>query len=135
MRTLLIAAFSLALMHIQISHAAAEPDIDPKVNLVVALQDAVRADDKDWLVAHLHFPVRYFGKTNQLIKSKSWFLSHYATIIGPELKASILAQDPQRYFQNYQGVMVGDGSRNVWFGDFGNDDGLKFEIITINNTD
>jgi hypothetical protein len=50
------------------------------------------------------------------------------------MKPAILAQDPQKYFQNYQGVMVGEGSRNIWFEDFGTGDG-KFEIITINNSD
>ncbi len=126
---------ALALLQSQVRHANAEADIDPKVNLVTELQAAVRADDKAWFVAHLHYPVRYFGKQSMLIKSKAWFLDHYPTIIGPELKASILAQDPQKYFQNYQGVMVGEGSRNIWFDDFGEGDGSKFEIITINNSD
>lgn len=31
--------------------------------------------------------------------------------------------------------MVGEGSRNIWFEDFGTGDGTKFEIITINNSD
>ena len=44
---------------------------------------------------------------------------HYATIIGPELKAAILAQDPETYLKNYQGLMVGEGSRNIWLEDFG----------------
>ena len=46
-------------------------------------------------------------------------MSHYATIIGPELKAAILAQDPETYLKNYQGLMVGEGSRNIWLEDFG----------------
>ena len=95
----------------------------------------MRAEDKAWFVAHLHYPVRYYGKQTRVIKSKAWFLDHYELIIGPELKASILAQDPQKYFQNYQGVMVGEGSRNIWFDDFGEGDGPKFKIITINNSD
>ena len=134
-RPLLLLIAGLALLQFQAPRAAAEADIDPKVNLVTELQAAVRADDKDWFAAHMHYPVRYFGKREQVIKSKAWFLDHYTTIIGPELKASILAQDPQKYFQNYQGIMVGEGSRNIWFDDFGNDDGPKFEIITINNSD
>jgi hypothetical protein len=107
----------------------------PETETILALQEAVRADDKAWFVSHLHFPVRYFGKTNRIIRSKDWFLRHYATIVGPELKASILAQDPENYLKNYQGLMVGEGSRNIWFEDFGGDDGFKYEIITINNSD
>ena len=86
----------------------------------------------------LHLPVNYFGKTKQVIGSKDWFLKHYATVIGPELKANILRQDPEAYFKNYQGVMVGDGGRNIWldyFGDEGAGVPARFEIITINNSD
>jgi hypothetical protein len=90
------------------------------------------------LADHLHLPVSYFGKTSEIIRTKAWFLKHYATIIGPALKANVLKQDPAAYFKNYQGVMVGDGGRNIWFEDFG-DEGAgvptRFEIITINNSD
>ncbi len=110
----------------------------PETEIILALQAAVRADDKDWFVAHLHYPVRYYGKTFRMIRSKAWFLSHYATIIGPELRANILAQDPENYLKNYQGLMVGEGSRNIWLEDFG-DPGAgvpsDYEIITINNSD
>ncbi len=110
----------------------------PETEIILALQAAVRADDKAWFVAHLHYPVRYYGKTFRMIRSKAWFLSHYATIIGPELKANIVAQDPENYLKNYQGLMVGEGSRNIWLEDFG-DAGAgvpsNYEIITINNSD
>ena len=135
MRLLVVIAVALALFQSQLCRANAEADIDPKVNLVTELQAAVRAEDKAWFVAHLHYPVRYYGKQTRVIKSKPWFLDHYQTIIGPELKASILAQDPQKYFQNYQGVMVGEGSHNIWFDDFGEGADSKFQIITINNSD
>ena len=73
-----------------------------------------------------------------MIRSKAWFLNHYATVIGPELKATILAQDPEDYLKNYQGLMVGEGSHNIWLQDFG-DPGAgipsNYEIITINNSD
>jgi hypothetical protein len=65
----------------------------PETEIILAMQAAVRADDMHWFAEHLHLPVQYFGRTNQTISSKDWFLQHYATIIGPELKASILAQD------------------------------------------
>ena len=31
--------------------------------------------------------------------------------------------------------MVGEGSHNIWFDDFGEGDDSKFKIITINNSD
>ena len=117
--------------------ALAEP-LDPTPAFIAELQTAIRNDDKDWLADHLHLPVNYFGKTKEVIGSKDWFLKHYATVIGPELKANILRQDPEAYFKNYQGVMVGDGGRNIWldyFGDEGAGVPARFEIITINNSD
>jgi hypothetical protein len=117
--------------------ALAEP-LDPTPAFIAELQTAIRNDDKDWLADHLHLPVNYFGKTKEVISSKGWFLKHYATVIGPELKANIVKHDPQTYFKNYQGVMVGDGGRNIWLDDFG-DEGAgipaRFDIITINNSD
>jgi hypothetical protein len=111
----------------------------PETTLILELQVAIRNDDKDWFVSHLHFPVHYFGKkTKHIIHSKDWFLGHYSKIISPELKASILEQDPEHFFKNYQGLMVGDGGLNIWFEDFGDPgDGIpsRFEIITINNSD
>ncbi|MGK2923476.1 MAG: hypothetical protein ACSLE4_11955 [Methyloceanibacter sp.] len=139
MRAVLIA--SLSLMVALGSPARAEDDAEdegfqyPETAVILALQSAIRTDDKDWFVANMHFPVRYFGETKQTIRSKEWFLRHYDTIIGPKLKANMLAQDPEHYFKNYQGLMVGDGGRNIWFADFGDGNGVKYEIITINNSD
>ncbi|MGA8436419.1 MAG: hypothetical protein WBQ20_12195 [Methyloceanibacter sp.] len=57
---------------------------------------------------------------------------------GPELKANVLKQNPDDDFKNYQGVMVGDGGRNIWLDNYG-DEGAgiptRFEIITIDNSD
>jgi hypothetical protein len=111
---------------------------ETEAKIILAAQAAARADDKAWFAAHLHLPVRYFGKTNRIIRSKGWFLKHYATVIGPELKASILGQDPENYLKNYQGLMVGEGSHNIWFEQFGDPGagiGSDYEIITINNSD
>jgi len=120
-----------------LQRARAEP-VDPTPIFITALQDAIRNDDKPWLADHLHLPVSHFGNTTEIIRTKAWFLQHYASIIGPELKANVLKQDPEAYFKNYQGVMVGDDGRNIWLEDFG-DEGAgiptRFEIITINNSD
>ena len=137
-RASLIAGFSLILILSAGACALAEEEaVDPRPDFIRELQKAVAADDKAWMAAHLHLPVRYFGKTAQIIRSKDWFLKHYATVIGPELKANVLAQDPEKYFMNYQGLMVGEGSHNIWFEDFGDvgaGKGVHFEIITINSS-
>ncbi len=111
----------------------------PETDIIKAMQAAVRADDKDWFVTHLHYPVHYFGTPSHIVTSKTWFLKHYASVIGPKLKEAILAQDPENYLKNYQGLMVGEGSHNIWLEEFGDpgspDIGSNYQIITINNTD
>ncbi len=134
-------ALVLALVIATGSAHAGESESDlktPETEIIKAMQEAVRADDKDWFVKHLHCPVRYFGKPTHIITSKGWFLKNYATVIGPKLKEAILAQDPDNYFKNYQGLMVGEGSHNIWLEDFGDPGGSvpsNYQIITINNTD
>ena len=127
-----------ALLLVSLPRSASAEPVNPAPAFIAELQDAIRNDDKDWLADHLHLPVNYFGKTKQVIGSKDWFLKHYTTVMGAELKANVLKQDPNSYFKNYQGVMVGDGGRNIWLYDFG-DEGAgvpaRFEIITINNSD
>jgi hypothetical protein len=132
------AALIVALLLTPASRSARAEPVDPTPIFIAALQNAIRNNDKGWLAEHLHLPVRYYGRTSGMIRTKAWFLEHYAIIIGPELKANVLKQDPDTYFKNYQGVMVGDGGRNIWLEDFG-DEGAgipaRFEIITINNSD
>jgi hypothetical protein len=128
----LVAAILLDLF---VMHTArAEDDVPPKWALVAALQKAIGADDKEWLAAHLHLPVHYYRAKTQVIRNRAWLLKHYATVIGPKLKAAVLAQDPKQVFENWQGLMVGDGSRNIWVRSFGPDLEPKHEIITINDS-
>lgn len=138
MRSLILASLSYLLLAAATARAEDGDFKIPETEIILAMQAAVRADDRQWFAAHLHLPVRYYGKTNRTISSKDWFLSHYATIIGPELKANILAQDPENYLKNYQGLMVGEGSRNIWLEDVGDAGGgvaSSYQIITINNSE
>ena len=137
-RALVLASLSWFLLATAATRAEDAEIQIPETEIIRAMQAAVRADDEAWFAAHLHLPVRYYGKTFRMIQSKEWFLKHYATVIGPELRATILAQDPETYLKNYQGLMVGEGSHNIWLEDFG-DPGARipsnYEIITINNSD
>ena len=64
------------------------------------------------------------------LADKDWFIGHYATIIGPKLKANVLKQHPSDYFKNDQGVMVGDSGRNIWFDNFG-DEGAGIPTLSV----
>lgn len=113
---------------------AAEQTLPWKQAFVVQLQDAVRAGDAAWLADHLQLPVRYNAKRKELIRTRSVFRKRYAKIMSAELRAAVLAQDPANVFENWQGMMIGDGGRNIWVRETGDDASPNFEIVTINDT-
>jgi hypothetical protein len=127
------AALCLALA--SIATGAAAQDIPLKQKFVAALQDAVRADDKTWLAGHMRYPMRYYGRRTILIPGKAWVARHYTSLVGAKLRHAVLAQDPADVFENWQGLMVGEGQYNVWIRNTG--DGLNehYEIVTINDVE
>ncbi len=137
MRVRLVLLFYLATVLSAPIGAARAGGTNPVPGFIAELQEAVRNDDSVWLKDHLNLPVNYYGAKHLVIRDKATFLKRYAEIMGPELKAKVLAQDPEKYFKNYQGVMLGDGGRNIWIDDFsegGDGSPPRYEIITINNT-
>ena len=103
---------------------------------MIALQHAIRTDDKAWLADHTRYPLRYNGRSDIAIRNKASFFKNYPTIIGEKLRAAVLAQDPQNAFENWQGIMVGEGNYNIWIRDAGSS-GLDqhYELITINDAE
>jgi hypothetical protein len=112
---------------------AQKGDASAKQKFVVALQNAIRADDKNWLADHMSYPVNYFGKQKVVIRSKTSFINNYASFVTPKLRASVLAQDPADVFENWQGAMIGGGNENIWITQVGDSDNAPYQIITIND--
>jgi uncharacterized lipoprotein YbaY len=70
MRSLVLASLSCLLL-VAATARAEDADVQiPETQIILAMQAAVRADDKQWFAEHLHLPVRYYGKTNQTIRTK-----------------------------------------------------------------
>lgn len=116
------------------SVAGAEEALPPRQAFIAELQRAVRGHDVAWLSAHLRYPLRYHTACKSLIRTKSWFVKNYPSIFDAKLRAAVLAQTPDRVFENWQGIMVGEGSRNIWIRDVANGPPPRYQIITINNT-
>jgi hypothetical protein len=109
-------------------------DVPPKQQFVIRLKEAVRSGDKIWLADHALYPLRYIGRTTKQIPDRASFLKNYPALIGEKLRAQILAQDPAQVFENYQGMMIGDGPINIWVRERSDDGpGSTFDIITIND--
>ncbi|WP_183044178.1 hypothetical protein [Pseudorhodoplanes sinuspersici] len=115
------------------SSAQAQSEGAPKFAFVRELQKAVRADNRTWLADHIQYPLRHHGRIATIIRNRSDFVRNYATIVSDKLRAAILAQEPDKVFENWQGVMVGDGSHNMWLRQSGEGDNLRYEIVTIND--
>ena len=112
---------------------AQKGDASAKQKFVVALQNAIRADDKNWLADHMSYPVNYFGKQKVVIRNKTSFINNYASFVTPKLRASVLAQDLADVFENWQGAMIGGGNENIWITQVGDSDNAPYQIITIND--
>ena len=105
-----------------------------KADMVRDLQRALRANDRAWLAARIRYPLRYHGRTIAVIRNRDDFLRGYGSFISDRLRRAILIQDPERVFENWQGMMVGDGSHNMWLRESGEGSALRYEIVTINDS-
>lgn len=128
-------ASCLVLIALATGATAAAQEIPLKQQFVADLQNALRANDKNWLAGHMRYPVRYYGMRTMLIRNKAWLVQNYKSVIGARLRTAVLAQDPGNVFDNWQGLMVGEGNHNIWVRNAG--DGLHehYEIITINDSE
>jgi hypothetical protein len=114
--------------------SAAEADPPEKQTIVMELQQAVRANDKAWLAAHTRYPLSYFGRGKHVVRDKAAFIRNYTLLFGAKLRTAILAQDPANVFENWQGLMVGEGRYNVWVRDMANGHAARYRIVAINGS-
>jgi hypothetical protein len=140
MKSRIVLAFCLMLSPaIAASADDAADQSSPDQTFLANLQKALRTNDANWLADHVHYPASYYGvksgSKGTKIQNKAWFISHYPQLIGPKLRAVVLAQDPDQLFHNYQGIMIGSDP-NIWFNNFGDGpDNIRYEIITINDAE
>ena len=76
--------------------------------------------------------MRYNGRVANVIRNRNDFVRNYAGLISDRLRAAVLAQEPDRVFENWQGVMIGDGSNNMWARDARAGEATKYGIVMIN---
>lgn len=111
----------------------AQTDAPAKPTAVRELQRALREDDRAWLADHIRYPLRYHGRTVAVVRNRTEFLRNYASLVSDRLRSAILMQDPERVFENWQGMMIGDGAHNVWLRESGESASTRYEIVTIND--
>ena len=113
--------------HIVGSDAAVE-------EFVSDVKKSVLMGDKIWLANYLFYPlkVRISEKLTLNLKNKNQFLLQYDKIFTADFKAVLGKTFSQNHFNNYQGVMIGDGE--IWINNTLNASEAKpiFQIIAIN---
>ncbi|MCM3293923.1 hypothetical protein M3661_27900 [Paenibacillus sp. MER 180] len=79
-------------------------------DFIVNLQSAVAANDKKAVAEMVSYPLRVnqAGHSTQ-IASKTAFVKQYNSIITKKVRQKVLAQEVNKLFVNYNGVMIGDG--------------------------
>jgi len=101
---------------------------------VANVRKAISQGDKIWLAANLFYPlnVRVSEKLVLNLKSKNQFLLQYDKIFTTEFKSALSKTFSHNHFDNYQGVMIGDGE--IWINNALNASEVKpqFQIIAIN---
>ncbi|WP_141499699.1 hypothetical protein [Paenibacillus luteus] len=102
---------------------------DPKafIEFFNKLQKAVAANDKKAVANLIAYPLRvnHDGKSVE-ITSKKQFISKYNQIITDQVKKKLLAQDVDKVFVNWKGIMIGDGE--IWISVFDN----KIAVYAVN---
>jgi hypothetical protein len=105
-----------------------------KEAFITGLQKAIRENDAGWIASRIKYPARYFqNKSKALIRTPGYFKANYQTLIGPKLRAAVLAQNLNDFLDNWQGVMIGEGGTNIWAREVGEGPTARYLIVTINN--
>ena len=130
-----IVACALLLTVFTTGAQAQNPDLSTKQKFVVALQNAIRTDDKNWLADRMSYPVNYFGKRKVVIRNRAAFIGNYSSFSFRSCAPQCWRRDPANVFENWQGVMIGGGNQNIWVTKVGDADSAPYQIITINDAD
>ena len=114
--------------------ARAQDPLPPKQAFVRDLQQALRSDDRGWIADHLSYPVRYHGRVASVIRNRNDFVRNYSGLVSEKLRIAILSLRPDEVFENWQGLMIGDGNHNMWARDTEAGQATRYEIVTINDS-
>lgn len=78
------------------------------------VKSAILKGDKNWVAAHLHYPIRVSlnGQEDITLKNKEQLIVNFEAVFYPEFKEQIKGFCSCNLFVNYQGAMLGNGQ--IW---------------------
>jgi hypothetical protein len=110
----------------EIEQVRAEGDRKAASEFVMRLRSLIQGDKRAEIAQVISFPLRVSGKGR--VANKEQFLKHYDRIFDSTVRQSVLTQDENCLFGNWQGFMTGNGS--IWFDA---DETGKVKIHAINS--
>lgn len=102
---------------------------------MLQVKNAILKGDKNWIANHTKYPIKV--KLSQIkldiIKTKQQLIENFDQIFSPEYKEKLTPLRTYNLFNNYQGVMLGNGQ--IWMNNTpkSTDNNPEYQIITINN--
>jgi hypothetical protein len=116
MRTLLSFALLALLTAAPRADAAYNPNVTVRERAFAAsVQSAIKRDDSHWVAENVRYPIKVcVGTELTQIKDKKEFLKEYGRIIDDRVRASVVGDDLNTLFKNFQGVLLGGGSIMIY---------------------
>ncbi len=111
---------------------------EPYAEFFGQIKDAFASNDPERIASLIEYPFRRYrqGEVLDIIESSDEFVRKFAEIVTPRVFEAVAAQEYEKLFVNYKGVMFGHGA--VWYsGIYGEDcktdcDLLRVRVIAIN---
>jgi|GEM_PF-1555854 len=95
-----------------------------------AFQDAVRQNDPAKVGFFIRYPIAVtLGDKDIWLRSAKDFIKYYPQIFTPQMRATVINQDYETLFSNWQGVMFGHGA--VWISEVSPDPESDETIIKV----
>jgi len=88
---------------------------EPYAEFFSQIKDAFASNDPERIASLVEYPFRRHrrGEVVDIIESADEFVSKFAEIVTPHVFETVAAQEYEKLFVNYQGVMLGQGA--VWY--------------------
>lgn len=116
---------------VAISDNKTDQDVEKFLN---DIQSYVKNDNKEQLAELIAYPVKVKVDNEYInIENKDDFKKNYSKIFDPKYKEVISTAYTKYLFVNYQGIMFGGNTQNMWINDVATDGGSSRLLITALN--
>lgn|GEM_PF-1687734 len=116
---------------VALSDNRTDQDVEKFIN---DIQSYVKNDNKEQLAELIAYPVKVKVDNEYInIENKDDFIKNYSKIFDPKYKEVISTAYAKYLFVNYQGIMFGGNTQNMWINDVTTDGGSPRLLITALN--